>query len=54
MAFYLDCAGLQLLQRGGGSSLMIVEERIYTCYCGKASQYVKMYEAEGLAIQRPP
>lgn len=32
---------------------MIVEERIYTCYCGKAQQYVKMYEAEGLAIQRP-
>ena|SRR5271165_582805 len=32
---------------------MIIEERIYTCYCGKAAQYVKMYEAEGLAIQRP-
>ena len=32
---------------------MIVEERIYTCYCGKNQQYVKMYEAEGLAIQRP-
>jgi hypothetical protein len=32
---------------------MIVEERIYTCHCGKAQQYVKMYEAEGLAIQRP-
>lgn len=32
---------------------MIIEERIYTCYCGKATQYVKMYEAEGLAIQRP-
>lgn len=32
---------------------MIVEERTYTCYCGKAQQYVKMYEAEGLAIQRP-
>lgn len=32
---------------------MIVEERIYTCHCGKARQYVKMYEEEGLAIQRP-
>jgi hypothetical protein len=32
---------------------MIVEERIYTCYCGKAQQYVQMYEQEGLAIQRP-
>jgi hypothetical protein len=32
---------------------LIIEERIYTCYCGKAQQYVKMYEAEGLAIQRP-
>jgi len=32
---------------------MIVEERIYTCHCGKAQQYVKMYEQEGLAIQRP-
>ena len=32
---------------------MLVEERTYTCHCGKARQYVKMYEAEGLAIQRP-
>lgn len=32
---------------------MIVEQRTYTCYCGKAQQYVKMYESEGLAIQRP-
>ena len=32
---------------------MIIEERIYTCYCGKAAQYVRMYEAEGMAIQRP-
>lgn len=32
---------------------MIIEERIYTCYCGKAQQYVRMYEEEGLAIQRP-
>jgi len=32
---------------------MIVEERIYTCHAGKAPQYVALYEAEGLAIQRP-
>ena len=32
---------------------MIIEERIYTCYCGKSLQYVKMYQEEGLAIQRP-
>ncbi|MEI2414900.1 NIPSNAP family protein [Orrella sp. JC864] len=32
---------------------MIVEERIYTCHCAKAAQYVAMYEQEGLAIQRP-
>jgi hypothetical protein len=32
---------------------MIIEERIYTCYCGKAQLYVKMYEERGLAIQRP-
>lgn len=32
---------------------MIVEERIYTCHCGKAAEYVRMYEAEGFAIQRP-
>ncbi|NGM86262.1 NIPSNAP family protein [Parapusillimonas sp. SGNA-6] len=32
---------------------MLVEERIYTCHCGMALQYVRMYEAEGLAIQRP-
>jgi hypothetical protein len=32
---------------------VIIEERIYTCYCGKAPQYVRMYEEEGLAIQRP-
>jgi hypothetical protein len=37
----------------GGRWPVIVEERIYTCHCGKASEYVKMYEAEGLAIQRP-
>jgi hypothetical protein len=32
---------------------MIIEERIYTCHCGKAAQYVKAYQSEGLAIQRP-
>lgn len=32
---------------------MIVEQRTYTCYNGKAQLYVRMYEAEGLAIQRP-
>jgi hypothetical protein len=32
---------------------MIIEERIYTCHCGKAPTYVRMYEEEGLAIQRP-
>ncbi len=32
---------------------MIIEERIYTCHCGKAQQYVKAYQREGLAIQRP-
>ena len=32
---------------------MIVEERIYTALPGKSLEYVRMYEAEGLAIQRP-
>jgi hypothetical protein len=32
---------------------MIVEERIYTAQPGKSLEYVRMYEAEGLAIQRP-
>lgn len=32
---------------------MIVEERIYTAIPGKAVEYVRMYEAEGFAIQRP-
>jgi len=32
---------------------MIVEQRTYTCHVGKSTQYVSMYEAEGLAIQRP-
>jgi len=32
---------------------MIIEERIYTCHCGKAAQYVQAYQNEGLAIQRP-
>jgi hypothetical protein len=32
---------------------MIVEERIYTLHAGQAGAYVKAYEAEGLAIQKP-
>ena len=32
---------------------MLVEQRTYTCHPGKAGLYVKMYEEEGLAIQRP-
>jgi hypothetical protein len=32
---------------------MIVEERIYTLRPGKAPEYLKAYEQEGLAIQRP-
>ena len=32
---------------------MIVEQRTYTCHPGKAGAYIKAYEAEGLAIQRP-
>lgn len=32
---------------------MIVEERIYSLHIGAAAEYLKLYEAEGLAIQRP-
>lgn len=32
---------------------MIVEERIYTLQVGAAPEYLRLYEAEGLAIQRP-
>ncbi len=32
---------------------MIVEERIYTLEVGKVPEYLRLYEAEGLAIQRP-
>ncbi len=32
---------------------MIVEERIYTLHVGAAPRYLALYEAEGLAIQRP-
>lgn len=32
---------------------MIVEERIYTLHAGQAPAYLKLYEAEGLAIQKP-
>ena len=32
---------------------MIVEERIYTLVVGKAPEYLALYQAEGLAIQKP-
>ena len=32
---------------------MIVEERIYTLLPGAVPEYLRLYEAEGLAIQRP-
>jgi len=32
---------------------LIVEQRVYTCHCGKAPVYVSLYAQEGLAIQRP-
>ena len=32
---------------------MIVEERIYSLNIGAAAEYLRLYEAEGLAIQRP-
>ena len=32
---------------------MIVEQRIYTLYPGKTAEYLRLYEEEGLAIQRP-
>lgn len=32
---------------------MIVEERIYTLKIGKAAEYLKLYEQEGMPIQRP-
>lgn len=31
---------------------MIVEERIYSLKIGAAAEYLKLYEAEGLAVQR--
>lgn len=31
---------------------MIVEERIYTLHSGQAPEYLRLYEAEGLGIQR--
>lgn len=30
---------------------MIVEERIYSLHVGKVPEYLKLYEAEGLAVQ---
>lgn len=32
---------------------MIVEERIYSLQIGAVPEYLKLYEQEGLAIQRP-
>ena len=32
---------------------MVVEERIYTLQPGQAGAYLKAYEAEGMAIQKP-
>jgi hypothetical protein len=32
---------------------MIVEERIYSLQIGAVPEYLRLYEAEGLAIQRP-
>ena len=32
---------------------MIVEQRIYTLQVGAAAEYLRIYEEEGLAIQRP-
>lgn len=32
---------------------MIVEERIYSLHIGATAEYLRLYEAEGLAIQRP-
>ncbi len=32
---------------------MIVEERIYTLKFGKTAEYFKLYEQEGLDVQRP-
>lgn len=32
---------------------MIVEERIYSLQIGAVPKYLELYEAEGLAIQRP-
>jgi hypothetical protein len=31
---------------------VIVEERIYTLHAGQAPEYLRLYEAEGLEIQR--
>ena len=32
--------------------MMIVEERIYTLQVGKVSEYLSLYEREGMAIQK--
>lgn len=33
--------------------MAIVEQRTYTLYSGKTAQYLRLYENEGLAIQKP-
>jgi len=32
---------------------MIVEERIYTLYLGKVTEYTRLMKTEGIAIQEP-
>lgn len=32
---------------------MVVEERIYTLHAGQAPAYLRLYESEGMAIQKP-
>jgi hypothetical protein len=32
---------------------VIVEERIYTLHAGQAPAYLRLYETEGMAIQKP-
>ena len=34
-----------------GATVLIVEERIYTLQVGKVPEYLRIYEAEGLAVQ---
>lgn len=36
-----------------GISMAIVELRTYTLYSGKVAEYLRLYESEGLSIQKP-